>query len=118
MSSRSPRPQTQRSIEDAYADDLHPGAVGVEVGEREPFESGVFQAFDVVLDMGVVTHVCVELDWGGVGVGVVTPVAVAQRREQRPLRTLVKLLAAHDQPGPGRPTGEVDEVGDLRDMGP
>ena len=30
------------------ADELHPGAVGVEVGEREPFEPGVLQAIDVV----------------------------------------------------------------------
>ena len=83
-------------------------STGVRRGGRHEYErrypvhpgSRVFQASDVVLDMGVVTQVGVGV---GVGVGVVTRVAVAQRREQRPLRTLVKLLAAHDQLGPGRP---------------
>ena len=59
------------------ADELHPGAVGVEVGERESFEPGVLQAFDVVLDVSVVTHVRVQFDGGAVGVGVVTPIPVA-----------------------------------------
>ena len=65
------------------ADELQPGAVGVEVTEREPFESGVLQAFDVVLDVGVVTHVGVEVEGGRRVVGVVTPVAVELVREQR-----------------------------------
>ena len=52
--------------------ELHPGAVGVEVGEREPFEPGVLQPFDVIFDVSVVTHVRVQLDRGAVGVGVVT----------------------------------------------
>ena len=78
------------------ADDLHPGAVGVEVTEREPLEPGVLQPLYVVLDVNVVTHVRVELDRVAGVVGVVTPVAVAQRREQRSLRALVEVFATND----------------------
>ena len=35
------------------ADEVEPGAVGVQVTERESFEAGVLQSFDVVLDVGV-----------------------------------------------------------------
>lgn len=80
----------------------YPGAVGVKVAERESLEPRVLQPFDVVLDVSVVTHVRVQLDGGAGVVGVVTPVAVTQRREQRPLRALVEVFAANDQPGPCR----------------
>jgi len=59
------------------AHDLHPGAVRVEVGEREPFEAGVLQRFDVVFDVGVVAYVRVQRDGVADGVGVVTPIPVA-----------------------------------------
>jgi len=45
------------------ADQGHPSLVGVEVGEREPEQPGVFEAADVVLDMGVGSHVHVGVDW-------------------------------------------------------
>jgi len=48
----------------------------------------------------------------------VTPVAAAQRREQGALRALVEVFAANDQLGPGRPTRQVNELGDLGDMRP
>jgi hypothetical protein len=48
------------------------------------------------LDVSVVSHVRIELDRGAVGVGAVTPESVLQRREQRSLRALMKVLAAHD----------------------
>lgn len=75
------------------ADELHPGSVGVEVLEREPFESGVLQPFDVVFDVSVVSHVRIQVDGVAVGVGVVTPESVARRREQRSLRALVEVGA-------------------------
>ena len=54
---------------------------------------------------------------GTCGVGVVTPVAVAQRREQGALRALVEVFAANDHPGSCWPTRQINEVGDLGDMG-
>ncbi len=62
----------QRTRSADSADELEPGPVGVEVGEREPFQAGVLQPFDVVFDVSVGAHVCVELDGCVVGVGVVT----------------------------------------------
>lgn len=95
----------------------HPRPVGVKVGEGEPFEAGGFQSADVVLDMGVDSHVGVQ-DGGVAGlVGVVAPVAELQRGEQAGLGSGVERLAAHDQPGARRPTRQVDQVGDLDDRG-
>ena len=95
------------------ADDGEPGPVGVDVDEREAVGAGVLESFDVVFDVGVGAHVHVEGDGVAGGVGVVAPVAELQRGEQRALGAGVQRFAAHDQPGPGRPVGQVDEVGEL-----
>jgi hypothetical protein len=54
-------------------DDREAGPVGVEINEREPFQAGVLQTADVVFDVRVGTHVCVERDGIAGLVGVVTP---------------------------------------------
>ena len=43
-------------------DQGQPGLVGVEVAEGEPFQAGRFEPADVVLDMGVGSHVGVQGD--------------------------------------------------------
>ena len=95
------------------ADDGEPGPVGVDVDEREPVGAGVLESADVVFDVGVGAHVHVEGDGVAGGVGVVTPVAEQHRGEQGLLGAGVQRFAAHDQPGPGRPVGQIDEVGEL-----
>ena len=99
------------------ADEVEPGTVGVEVAERESFESGVFQAFDVVFDVGVLTHVPVQLHRVGGAVGVVAPISVDVGGEQGTLRTGVQVFTAHDQPGPRWPRCHVDQVGDFGNLG-
>jgi hypothetical protein len=64
------------------AHELQPCAVGVEVREREPVQTGVLQSFDVVFEVSMLTDVMVEFDRVGGGVGVMTPLPVLQRREQ------------------------------------
>ena len=70
----------------AGAHEMKPGPVGVEVAEREPFQPGVLQSFDVVFDVSVSTHVRVEFDRGAGVVGVMTPVTEHRGREQGALR--------------------------------
>ncbi len=68
--------------------------------------------------MGVGTHVDIE-GYGITGlVAVVAPVAVLKGWEQALLGARVQRLATHDQPGPGRPVAEVDQAGELTDLGP
>ena len=81
-------------------DDREAGPVGVEINEREPFQTRVFQTFDVVFDVGVGAYVHIESDRVAGLVGVVTPVAELERREQRRLRAGMQRFAPHDQPGP------------------
>ena len=71
----------------------------------------------MVLDVSVIAHMRVEFDGGAGVVGVVTPVPVAQRREQRTLGSLMQLFATHDHPGSFRPATQIDEIGDLGDLG-
>ena len=84
---------------------------GRRTGTEQP---GVLEPADVVFDMGVGSHVGVEDHRVAGGVGVVTPVAEQKRREQAGLGAGMQWFAAHDQPGPCRPAGQVDQVGDLR----
>ena len=87
------------------ADEVEPGTVGVEVAEREAFESGVFQAFDVIFDVGVLTHVPIEFDGVGGAVGVVTPIPVDVAGEQGALRTGCKCSKYAYWIGCNRPVG-------------
>ena len=97
-----------------HADDGQPGGVGVEVAEGEPAGGGVLEAADVVFDMGVGSHVTVQLDRVGPGgVGVVTPVAVALGGEQALLGSGVQRFTPDDQPGARRPVRQVDQIGDF-----
>ena len=99
------------------ADDREPGPVGVDVGEREAVGTGVFETADVVFDVRVGADVGIEVHGVAVVVGVVAPVAELQRREQGVLGAGVEGLASHDQPGALGPVLEVDQVGELRDVG-
>ena len=99
------------------ADELHPCAVGVEVGEREAFEPGVLQSFDVVprrergcacarrVRPGCRRRRCSD-----------PSICIANDGNRERCAPWWRCSAAHDQTGPGRPSGEVDEVGDLGDM--
>ena len=68
----------QRTRASAKQDHRQPGPVGVDGDEREPVGARVLQAADVIFDVGVSTHVDVQIDGVTGGVGVVTPVAVVQ----------------------------------------
>ncbi len=57
-------------------DERRPGAVGFEVGEREPLRTAGFESGDVVFDPGVGAHVAVGFCGVGCVVGPVSPVAV------------------------------------------
>ena len=81
-------------------DDREASTVGVEIDEREPFQTRVFQTFDVVFDVGVRAHVDIEGDRVAGLVGVVTPVAELERWEQRCLRAGMQRFAPHDQSCP------------------
>ena len=94
-----------------------PGGVGGEVVEGHAGESGGFESFDVVFDVGVGAHVRVEGDGAAGVVGPVAPVAVGVAGEQGPLRARVAGFAAHDEARPGGPVVGVDEVGEVSDRG-
>ena len=63
------------------------------------------------------SHVGVELCGVAVGVGVEPAVAPLLGVEQGALRAGVKRLAPRDEAGALGPAGEVDAVGELRDLG-
>ena len=102
----------------AASDELHPDRVHREAAEgqlRQPQRHGVL---DPLLDVGVGAVEAVEL--GDVVSGLVGEkalVAPAVGVDQRELGAGVGALASAEQPRALRPAGEVDQAGELTDVG-
>ena len=76
-----------------------PRSVGVPGAERHFVESGVFEASDGVVDLGVGAHGGIEAGGVARGVGDQSPVAPVGGVEQGALRAGVQRLASDDQAG-------------------
>ena len=97
--------------------DLQPHLVERELLERELRQAGVLVVADAVLDVRVLA--VATLDLGDVLVGLVGQdrlEALAVMVGERELRAGVRALAPDDQPDPVAPGGQIDGVGDLRDL--
>ncbi len=94
-------------------DQREPGLVGVEGPERHAAQPGVFEAGDVLFDVGVGAHVGVEGGGGRRSGRCSDPSSATARRGTGSAGRRVAAFAAHDQAGAGRPVGEVDEPGDV-----
>jgi len=95
-------------------DELEPGLVRGERGERHAFETAVFEVADAVLDLGVTAVPGLEFNEVAGRVGehdlVAEPVVIPQSQ----LGAGVRGFAATDRPGACGPTGHGDvEFGDL-----
>lgn len=90
-----------------------PGAVGVEVLEREPARPGVLEPCDVLFDVCVGAPGGIEVDGPAGLVGVEASVAELHRWEQAALGFGAQWFGANDQPGPGWQLGVVDLGAEL-----
>src|ERR1035437_8778416 len=97
--------------------DLQPHFVERERFERELGQASVLVVADPVLDVRVLAVTALQHRDVRVGlVGEDRLEAVAVMVGERQLRAGVRTLAPDDQPGPLRPAGQIDRVGDLTDL--
>ena len=87
--------------------------------DGEPAQAGVFGGLDPVLDAGVGPVPGFQerqlSDPGVGGEGLVAP--AVGLLQQRQLRAEVRPFAADDDPHPGRPAAQIEQSGDLGDLG-